>query len=138
MSNRRKSSDSNRRNFLKGAGLVSAAALTPIAASAQVSTPKQKLKASVPGPTQIAVETLPPSKDPVNQTSSGGDFMVDVLKTLNFDYLTMNCASAFRGIHESFINYARIPSPKSSPVRTKRSLSTWRRATPRWKASRWR
>jgi acetolactate synthase-1/2/3 large subunit len=112
MSNRRKSPDSNRRNFLKGAGLVSAAALTPISASAQVSAPKQKLKASVPGPTQIAVETLPPSKDPVNQTSSGGDFMVDVLKTLNFDYLTMNCASAFRGIHESFLNYGKNTKPE--------------------------
>src|SRR5438445_8343716 len=112
MSKRRNFPDSNRRNFLKGAGLVSAAALTPIAASAQVSAPKQNLKASVPGPTQIAVETLPPSKDPVNQTSSGGDFMVDVLKTLNFDYLTMNCASAFRGIHESFINYGKNTKPE--------------------------
>jgi acetolactate synthase-1/2/3 large subunit len=112
MSKRHNFADSNRRNFLKGAGLVSATALTPLAASAQVSAPKQKLKASVPGPTQIAVETLPPSKDPVNQTSSGGDFMVDVLKTLNFDYLTMNCASAFRGIHESFINYGKNTKPE--------------------------
>src|SRR5215831_14039227 len=80
--------------------------------SAQVSAPKQNLKASVPGPAQIAVETLPPSKDPVNQTSSGGDFMVDVLKTLNFDYLAMNCASAFRGIHESFINYGKNTKPE--------------------------
>src|SRR5262252_1767108 len=112
MSKRRNFSDSNRRNFLKGAGLISATALTPVAASAQVSAPKQNFKASVPGPTQIAVETLPPSKDPVNQTSSGGDFMVDVLKTLNFDYLAMNCASAFRGIHESFINYGKNTKPE--------------------------
>ena len=90
MSKRRNFPDSNRRNFLKGAGLVSAAALTPLTAGAQVSAPKQNLKAPVPGPTQIAVETLPPAKDPVNQTSSGGDFMVDVIKTLNFDYLAMN------------------------------------------------
>jgi TAT (twin-arginine translocation) pathway signal sequence len=69
MSKRRNFPDSNRRNFLKGAGLVSAAALTPLAANAQVSALKQKPKASVPGPTQIAVETVPPSKDPVNQTS---------------------------------------------------------------------
>src|SRR6516162_5234022 len=112
MSKRRNFPDSNRRNFLKGAGLASAAALTPLAANAQVSAPKQKPKASVPGPTQIAVETLPPPKDPVNQTSSGDDFMVDVLKTLNFDYLAMNCASAFRGIHESFINYGKNTKPE--------------------------
>src|SRR6516225_9590200 len=112
MSKRRNFPDSNRRNFLKGAGVVSAAALTPLAANAQISAPKQKPKASVPGPTQIAVETVPPSKDPVNQTSSGGDFMVDVIRTLDVDYLAMNCASAFRGIHESLINYGKNTKPE--------------------------
>src|ERR1700731_1844358 len=112
MPKRRNEPDSHRRNFLKGAGLAGAAALSPMAAGAQVSAPKQDLKAPAPGPKQIAVETVPPSKDPVNQTSSGGDFMVDVLKTLNFDYLAMNCASAFRGIHESFINYGKNTKPE--------------------------
>ena len=113
MSKRRNLESSERRNFLKGAGLVgAAAALTPAAASAQVSAPKPNLKAAVPGPKQVAVETQPPSKDPVNQTSSGGDFMVDVLRTLDIDYLAMNCASAFRGIHESFINYGKNTKPE--------------------------
>ena len=137
MSKRHNFPDSNRRNFLKGAGLVSAAALTPLAASAQVPAPKQNLKASVPSPTQFAVETLPPSKDPVNQTSSGGDFMVDVLN-LNFDYLTMTALRRSAASMSPLSITARIPSPKSSPVHMKRSLSTWRRATPRWKANRWR
>src|SRR5438128_2237201 len=105
MSKRRNEPDAYRRNFLKGAGLAGAAALSPVAAGAQVAAPKQDLKqtakAAAPGPKQIAVETLPPLKDLVNQTSGGGDFMVDVLKTLDIDYLAMNCASAFRGIHES-------------------------------------
>src|SRR5271166_4311841 len=112
MSKRRNLPNSERRNFLKGAGLVGAAALTPTAATAQVSAPKPNLKAAVPGPKQIAVETLPPTRDPVNQTSSGGDFMVDVLRTLDFEYLAMNCASAFRGIHESFINYGKNTKPE--------------------------
>src|SRR5262249_32224730 len=73
------------------------------------------LKALPPGPRQIALETRAPDKDPVNQTSSGGDFMVDVLKTLDFDYLAMNCASTFRGIHESFNNYGRNTKPEVSP-----------------------
>ena len=38
--------------------------------------------------------------------------MVDVLKTLDIDYLAMNCASAFRGIHESFINYGKNTKPE--------------------------
>ena len=113
MTKRRDLLNSERRNFLKGAGVVSAAMLTPPAtASAQLAAPKPSLKAAVPGPKLIAVETQPPSKDPVNQTSSGGDFMVDVLRTLDFDYLAMNCASAFRGIHESFINYGKNTKPE--------------------------
>src|ERR1700731_3229995 len=112
MPKRRNEPDSHRRNFLKGAGLAGAAALSPMAAGAQVSAPKQDLKAPAPGSKQIAVETLPPIKDLINQTSSGGDFMVDVLKTLDIDYLAMNCASAFRGIHESFINYGKNTKPE--------------------------
>jgi acetolactate synthase-1/2/3 large subunit len=116
MSKRRNVAQESRRNFLKGAGLAGAAAFAPAVTHAQVSAPhpdlKRNLKAAVPGPKQVAVETQPPVKDPVNQSSSGGDFMVDVLKTLDFDYLTMNCASAFRGIHESFINYGTNTKPE--------------------------
>src|SRR3981189_3689033 len=108
MSKRRQSPDPSRRNFLKSATLAGAATLAaPVAATAQGNAPRPALKAAVPGPRQIAVETQPPSKDPVNQSSGGGDFMVDVLKTLDFDYLAMNCASSFRGIHEALVNYGK-------------------------------
>jgi hypothetical protein len=53
----KRSPDVARRNFLKGASLVGAAALTPSAATAQVAAPKPDLKAAVPGPRQIAAET---------------------------------------------------------------------------------
>jgi acetolactate synthase-1/2/3 large subunit len=94
MSKRRSSSlDASRRNFLKGAGLAGAATLAaPVASQAQVAAPRANLKALPPGPRQIAVETTPPTKDPVNQSTSGGDFMVDVIKTLDIEYLAMNCA----------------------------------------------
>jgi acetolactate synthase I/II/III large subunit len=102
-----------RRNFLKSATLVGAAALTPsTAAQALPVAPKANLKAVAPGPRQMAVETQPPSKDPVNQTTSGGDFMVDVFKTLDIDYLSMNCASSFRGLHEAVINHADNTKPE--------------------------
>src|SRR5262249_44544815 len=94
-----------RRNFLKGASLAGAAALAaPTAANAIPAPPQPKLKAALPGPLQIAADTQPPHKDPATQTSSGGDFMVDVFKTLDIDYLAMNCASSFRGLHEAIIN----------------------------------
>ena len=114
MSKRRNSPDSSRRNFLKGAGLVgAAAALTPpVAANAMPAAPLERAKAAVPGPRQIAAETMPPTTDPVNQTSSGGDFMVDVLKTLDIEYLAMNCASSFRGLHEAVINYGGNKKPE--------------------------
>ena len=102
-----------RRNFLKGATLAGAAALAPpTAANALPSAPKANLKAAVPGPRQMAVETQPPSKDPVNQSSSGGDFMVDVFQTLDIDYLSMNCASSFRGLHEAVVNRANNTKPE--------------------------
>jgi acetolactate synthase I/II/III large subunit len=58
------------------------------------------------------METQPPSPDPVNQATSGGDFMVDVFKTLDIEYLSMNCASSFRGLHEAVINHANNVKPE--------------------------
>ncbi|HEX7237320.1 MAG TPA: thiamine pyrophosphate-binding protein, partial [Gammaproteobacteria bacterium] len=39
-------------------------------------------------------------------------FMVDVLKTLGFEYVVANPASSFRGLHESFINYGGNLAPE--------------------------
>ena len=38
--------------------------------------------------------------------------MVDVIKTLNIDYLPSNPASSFRGLHESLINYGKNTKPE--------------------------
>ncbi len=107
MSKRRQSADANRRNFLKGAGLVGAAAAVtpPVAASAMPAAPLEKAKAGLPGPRQVAAESLPPSGDPVNQSSSGGDFMTDVINSLGVEYMFINCASSYRGLHEAIINH---------------------------------
>jgi acetolactate synthase-1/2/3 large subunit len=48
---------------------------------------------------------MPPTREPVNQTSSGGDFMVDVLNSLGIEYLAINCASSYRGLHEAVVNH---------------------------------
>ena len=108
--------DSSRRKFLKGAGLVGAAAAVavtpPVTAGAMPAAPLSKTKAALPGPRQIAAETMPPPSDPVNQTSSGGDYMVDVIKTLDIDYLAINCASSYRGLHEAVINHGGNTKPE--------------------------
>src|SRR5580693_4341983 len=108
MPKRRQSPDASLRNFLKGAGLVGAAAAVtaPIAANAMPAVPAEKLKATLPGPRQVAAETMPPANDPVNQTTSGGDFMTDVLNSLGIEYMAINCASSYRGLHEAIVNHA--------------------------------
>ena len=108
MPKRRNLRDSSRRNFLKSAGLVGAAVAIapPVTANAIPTAPQERLKAAVPGPLQVAAETMPPVNDPVNQTSSGGDFMTDVLNSLGIEYLAINCAQSYRGLHEAVINHA--------------------------------
>ena len=106
--------DTGRRNFLKGATVAGAAALaTPVAANTPITgVVRSRAKAEVPGPRLAAAETMPPSKDPVSQSTSGGDFMVDVFKTLDVDYLAMNCASSFRGLHEAVLNHGGNTKPE--------------------------
>ena len=114
MSKRRQGPDANRRNFLKSATLVGAATIAaPVTARAQGTAPHAKPKAPPPGPRQVAVETQAPANDPAfNQSTSGGDFMVDVLKTLDIDYLAINCASSFRGLHEAVLNHGNNTKPE--------------------------
>jgi acetolactate synthase-1/2/3 large subunit len=112
MTKSRDQSTVHRRNFLKGATLAGAAALTPAAvAKAQNAAPPPPIKPGAPKPNQI-VETHPPSDDPVTQSSSGGDFMVDVLKSLEFDYIAINPASSFRGLQEAIVNYGQNTKPE--------------------------
>jgi acetolactate synthase I/II/III large subunit len=98
-----------RRSFLKGASLAGAAALSAVAARAQPRTPRSAEAPPQPNP---AAEVAPPSQDPVTQTSSGGDFMVDVLKSLDFEYIALNPASSFRGLQEAIINYGGNSRPE--------------------------
>src|SRR5262245_26589258 len=44
--------------------------------------------------------------------SPGSDFMVDVLKTLDFEYIASNPASSFRSLQESFVNYGKNAKPE--------------------------
>jgi len=109
---KRREPDVRRRNFLKGATLAGAAALTPpLAGKAEAAPPVGMPPKSVPLP-NLVVETLPPRANPVNQTTSGGDFMVDVLKTLDLEYCAINPASSFRGIQEAMINHGNNKAPE--------------------------
>ncbi|PWU05029.1 MAG: thiamine pyrophosphate-binding protein [Terriglobia bacterium] len=103
-----------RRGFLKGAAAGAAAlvAKPPIAKGQQAQA--QRPAAPLPSATQVAFETgTPPARVDVYTTDRpGADFMVDVLKTLNFEYIFANPGSSFRGLQESFINYGGNKSPE--------------------------
>jgi thiamine pyrophosphate-dependent acetolactate synthase large subunit-like protein len=102
----------DRRDFLKSAAVTSAAALVPGSAAAE--TPQAAPSAQSPATAAIAAREADPAGDGEVLTTDrpGGDFMVDVLKSLNFEYVASNPGSSFRGIHESIINYGGNKMPE--------------------------
>jgi len=107
----------DRRGFLKGAAAGAAALVAkPEAAKAQEAAEVHRpaTPAPLPGAKQTASETAPPPPrlDVWTTDRPGSDFMVDVVKTLGFEYVAANPGSAFRGIHESIINYGGNKAPE--------------------------
>jgi acetolactate synthase I/II/III large subunit len=100
----------HRRSFLKGAALGAVALTPPVAASAQTAAPKAAAAGAMPP--NLARENHPPAHDGLTQSSGGGDFMIDVLRSLDIEYIATNPASSFRGLHESIVNYAHNKNPE--------------------------
>ena len=103
-----------RRGFLKGAAAGAAALVAkPEAVKAQQAQ-TQRPAAPLPSARQVAFETSPPPPrtDVYTTDRPGSDFMVDVLKSLDFDYIFANPGSSFRGLQESFINYGGNKAPE--------------------------
>jgi len=100
----------DRRSFLKsamaGAGATAAAPLV-VAAADTPAAPKE--------------DAQPKGGAKQEKTHAGGleiierpgsDFMVDVIKTLGFEYMSMNPGSSYRSLHESLINYGGNKAPE--------------------------
>src|ERR1700722_15162957 len=105
----------DRRGFLKGAAAGAAALVAkPEAAKAQEAAEVRRPATPnpLPGTKLTAAETAPPHVDVWTTDRPGSDFMVDVIKTLGFEYVAANPGSAFRGIHESLINYGGNKAPE--------------------------
>ncbi len=103
---------SGRRGFLKGAAAGAAALVTQSPAKAQA--PETRRNVAVPSATALAKETEPVATDVEVLTADrpGSDFMVDVLKSLGFEYICANPGSSFRALHESIINYGGNKAPE--------------------------
>src|SRR5678810_1184531 len=103
----------DRRDFLKTAAVTGAAAFAPAAAAGaapQSATAPPVAQGSAPTP---ARESDPPADVELLTTDRpGGDFMVDVIKSLDFEYVAANPGSSFRGIHESIVNYGGNTAPE--------------------------
>ncbi len=105
-----------RRGFLKGAAGAAALVTSTPAAKAQAPNHGVAERAATPLPSAALAaneKTSPaPRVDVYTTDRPGSDFMVDVIKTLNFDYVCANPGSSFRGLHESLVNYGGNKAPE--------------------------
>src|SRR4051812_6346013 len=108
----------DRRRFLTG--FVAASAATAIApplargAEEELAQNTRAPSALPPSARVAAAETQTPGELAPSRIGgvAGSDFMVDVIKTLGIKYCPSNCASSYRGIHESLINYGGNKMPE--------------------------
>jgi thiamine pyrophosphate-dependent acetolactate synthase large subunit-like protein len=92
----------DRRTFLKTAAAgASVAAATPAVLAQSPEAAKQEAPAKE-GAKGKKEKKLPGD---IVVERPGSDFMIDVIKTLDLEYLATNPASSFRSLHESLVNY---------------------------------
>ncbi len=104
----------DRRQFLTGVIAAGAATAVTSARAADVvaqNTPRAP-SALPPSAKVAAAETGTPRELARVKGVPGSDFMVDVIKSLDIKYLPANCASSYRAIHESLINYGGNKMPE--------------------------
>jgi hypothetical protein len=121
----------DRRAFLKGFALASAAALgnTVTASAAQAQGAPATAEQSAAG--AAAGQSVAAARPPLSATvidRPGSDFMVDVIKSLGMEYIASNPGSSFRSLQESIINYGGNASPEFITCmheESKRPASRW-------------
>jgi acetolactate synthase I/II/III large subunit len=110
----------DRRKFLTSVAVAGAAsAVASEATGTAVDTTKSqppKPSALRPSAAVAAAESAVPAALPHAEGRPGSDFMVDVLRSLKFEYLATNPASSCRGIHESLVNYGNNERPEMLTV----------------------
>src|SRR5207248_1826541 len=105
----------DRRKFLAGAAVAGAATAIPAvkharAADAEPSSAFVKRPSTAAAQAELATTSVAPSPGTL-AGPPGSDFMVDVLRSLNIDFVFSNPASSCRGIHESIVNYGGNTEP---------------------------
>ncbi|MBZ5697408.1 MAG: twin-arginine translocation signal domain-containing protein [Acidobacteriia bacterium] len=100
----------DRRNFLKSAA---AGAAVLAANPGTVAAQQAELRRNDPLTMSPKVETgISSNVEVLTADRTGSDFMVDVIKSLGFEYVCANPGSSFRGLQESIINYGGNKNPE--------------------------
>ena len=110
----------DRRGFLKGAAAGQPALPRrsretrgrESARSGGSSSPRDSESAAGRQADRVETAPPPPHVDVYTTDRPGSDFMVDVIKSLGFEYVAANPGSSFRGLHESLINYGGNKNPE--------------------------
>src|SRR5262245_59605572 len=86
----------------------------PLTAAAEQQPSSSRPANPVPSSRQLAAETaaVDTHVEVMVMDRPGSDFMVDVLKTLDFEYIAANPGSSFRSLQESFVNYGANSKPE--------------------------
>jgi len=105
----------NRRKFLQSAG-AGAAGLVAGSTAAEAQ-PQQQSADPPPRPvtplmTKEAEGVASTELRVLENQRPGSDFMVDVIKSLGFEFVCANPGSSFRSLHESLLNYGGNKSPE--------------------------
>jgi len=115
----------DRREFLKGATIATGAAAS-VGAAAQAREAGDDVKNNAPAsPPTHAQRVDETGEDAYGATGYSNeeekqyfvdnpvsDFMVDALKSLNIEYISINAGSSFRGLQESLVNYGGNKNPE--------------------------
>ncbi len=103
-----------RRGFLKGAAAGAAALVANPGSAAAQEVQTKGAATGLPSARLAAAETTPPAPriDVYSTDRPGSDFMLEVIKTLGFEYVCANPGSSFRGLHESIVNKGGNKSPE--------------------------
>jgi acetolactate synthase I/II/III large subunit len=124
-----KSERLGRRRFLQSAALGSVAAVAPYVGAAQDAEPSTAQGDANPraaastarggadpaqtraAPLHASADEHTPRVEGLTYSSCGGDYMVDVLRSLNIEFFAATPGNTFMGIHEAVINYGMLTPP---------------------------
>ena len=101
----------DRRTFLKTAAAAAGAGAVSVTGQPQAADSAADSKTTKGAATGAPIKEKKPRGERTIPRP-GSDFMVDVIKTLNLDYVASNPGSSFRSLHESTVNYGNNKKPE--------------------------